>query len=69
MNKVKGFNFDTIKDKIVLQHIEAQGNQSQYIKELVKKDLENENMEELVKIHVEKVLEEKAKEIMRSGRK
>lgn len=64
MKKIKGFNFDTIKDKLVLQHIEKQGNQSRYIKALVIKDIHGTNIEEVVKMQVEKVLERKAKEIL-----
>jgi len=57
MKKVKGFNFDTIKDRDVIEHIEKQPNQSSYIKELVRRDMNKEGIEEIVRKQIEKYLE------------
>lgn len=66
MKRIKGFNFDTEEDKKIIEHIEKQGNQSSYIKELVKKDMEGNNLEELINKQVDKYLESMAKKIKNS---
>ena len=63
MKRVKGFNFDTVDDKGIIEHIEKQGNQSNYIKELVKKDMKGSDMQELVRKAVDEYLEEVARSI------
>ena len=63
MKRVKGFNFDTVDDKEVIEHIEKQGNQSNYIKELVKTDMKGSDMRELVRKAVDEYLEEVARSI------
>jgi len=61
MRKVKGFGYDPERDKDVIEHIDKQPNKSQYILNLVRKDMEkNDNdLENLVRKYVEKVLKEK----------
>lgn len=67
MKKVKGFLFDTEEDKELLDHIESKGNQSNYIKILVKEDMKSESIQELVRLEVIKYLEETAKKINKIG--
>lgn len=57
MKRVKGFNFDTVEDREIIEHIENQPNQSSYIKELVRKDMNKESIEEIIKKQIEKYLE------------
>lgn len=61
MKKVKGFSYDTIKDKDVIDHIDKQGNGSQFIWDLVKKDMKGSDMQELVRKAVDEYLEEVGK--------
>jgi len=57
MKKVKGFSFDTEKDKEILEYIEKQPNMSSYIKELIRKDMRKESIDEIVRKQIEKYLE------------
>lgn len=57
MKKVKGFSFDTEKDKEIIEHLEKQPNMSSYIKELVRKDMNKESIEEIVRKQIEKYLQ------------
>ncbi|MEY8416348.1 hypothetical protein AAK964_08600 [Tissierella praeacuta] len=66
MKRVKGFNFDTEADKEIIEHIERQGNQSDYIKKLVKNDMESTDLEEFIKKQVDKHLENIARGIKNS---
>jgi len=61
MKKVKGFSYDTEKDKDVIEHIEKQPHQANYIIELIRKDMNNKNdeIEELVKKYVKEILKNK----------
>lgn len=63
MKRVKGFLFDIQKDKDIIEHIEKQGNQSKYIKDLVKKDMESKDLSLLIRKEVDKHLEEIANSI------
>ena len=46
MNKVKGFNYDDVEHKDIIEHLNKQENTSKYIRELVKKDMSKEDNEE-----------------------
>lgn len=61
MKKIKGFSYDTEKDKDVIQYIEKQPHQANYIIELIRKDMSNKNdkIEELVKKYVKEILKDK----------
>lgn len=65
MKKTKGFAYDTEKDKDVIEHIEKQPVQNQYIWNLVRADMNklDNNIENLVKEYVEKILRDKNLEI------
>lgn len=71
MKKVKGFSYDTEKDKDVIEHIEKQPHQANYIIGLVKKDMNNKNdkIEELVKKYVKEMLEDKNIELKENNNK
>lgn len=57
MKRVKGFHFNIIEDKDVIEYIEKQPNQSNYIKGLVRKDIQGSSIEEIVRQQIEKYLE------------
>jgi len=57
MKIVKGFSFNTIEDKELLDHLDNQTNRSGYIRELIKKDMKENSIEELIKSQIEKYLE------------
>lgn len=59
MKKVKGFTYDTEKDKDVIEYIEKQPNQSRYIWNLVRQDMNKNSLENLVRQYVEEILKEK----------
>ena len=61
MKKVKGFSYDTEIDKDVIEHIEKQPHQSNYIWSLVRADMSrsNSDMEHLVRKYVNEILKEK----------
>lgn len=61
MKKVKGFSYDTEKDKDVIEYIEKQPHQANYIWNLVRKDMckTESEIEELVKKYIEKYLKDK----------
>lgn len=61
MKKVKGFSYDTEKDKDVIEYIEKQPHQANYIWNLVRKDMckTESEVEELVKKYIEKYLKDK----------
>lgn len=58
MNKVKGFNYNTEKHKHIIEHIEKQLNQSQYIWSLVEKDMNSENIEDKIERIVRRLLKD-----------
>lgn len=58
MRKVKGFSYDTEKDKDVIDHVDKQPNGSQYVWELVRKDIKGSDLETIVKGIIEKYLKE-----------
>lgn len=61
MKKIKGFIYDTEKDKDIIEHIEKQPHQANYILNLVKKDMNKKNneIEHLVKKYVNELLKNK----------
>lgn len=65
MNKTKGFNYNIEKHQHIIEYIEKQPNQSQYILNLVEKDMKGTNIQELVKKEVDKYLEETAQKIIK----
>lgn len=48
-NVTKGFNFNTVKDEDVLNHIYSKGNGSAYIKRLVRADMNKEDIRLIIK--------------------
>jgi len=58
VRKVKGFSYDPIEDKDVIEHLNKQQNSSVYIKELIRKDMKNNSIEEIVRQQIEKYLQE-----------
>ena len=71
MKKVKGFSYDTEKDKDVIEHIEKQPHQANYIIELIRKDMNNKNdkIEELVKKYVKEILKNKNIELKEKNKR
>lgn len=64
MRRVKGFSYDTERDKDVIEHIGKQPNQCQYVWGLVRKDMgKKDNIKEIVKKYVEEILKNKNVEI------
>lgn len=61
MQKVKGFTYDTERDKEVIDYIDRQGNGSKYIWSLVKKDMEENNVETIVRRILNEHLEKEKK--------
>lgn len=59
MKKVKGFTYDAEKDKDVIEYIEKQPNQSRYIWNLVRQDMNKNSLKNLVRQYVEEILKEK----------
>lgn len=61
MKKTKGFAYDTEKDKDVIEYIEKQPVQNQYIWGLVRADMNksDSNIKDLVKKYVEELLKDK----------
>lgn len=60
MNKTKGFSYDTEKHMDIINHIEKQPHQANYIIELVRADMykSGNDIEELVKKYVKKYCKE-----------
>lgn len=65
MNKTKRFNYNIKKHQHIIEYIEKQPNQSQYILNLVENDMKDMNLEEIVKKEVDKYLEETAQKIIK----
>ena len=65
MQRTKGVAYDTETDKDVIEHIEKQPIQNKYIWDLVRSDMNksDDNIEELVKKYVEKILKDKNLEV------
>lgn len=62
MQRVKGFSYDDELDKDVIEQIEKQPHQANYIKGLVRADMykkEGDDIEFLVKKYVEEILKDK----------
>jgi hypothetical protein len=57
VRKTKGFSYDPDKDKDIIDHIDSQQNGSQYIWNLVKADMSENDIESIVKRHIEKYLQ------------
>lgn len=55
--KTKGFGYDPVKDKAVIDYIDQQQNKSKYILDLVRQDMKKNDIEEIVKRQVEKYLQ------------
>jgi len=58
MRKTKGFSYDPKKDWDVINHINKQPNGSQYVWNLVRKDMQENDIEEIIKKQIEKYLQE-----------
>lgn len=56
MRKTKGFSYDPAKDKDVMEHIRRNGG-SQYVWELVRKDMKANSIEDLIRRQIEKYLQ------------
>lgn len=56
MRKIKGISYDTNKDSYLINHIEKQQNQSKYILELVRKDMESKNIEILIEKKIKEII-------------
>ncbi len=69
MKKLKGFYFDIKEDKDLLEFLETKGNQTNYIKELIRKDMKNVDISEIVRKEVNKYLRETAEQIKNIGAK
>lgn len=54
--RVKGFSYDPIKDREVINHIDKQQNGSQYIWQLVRKDMKDTNIIDVINNQIEKYL-------------
>ncbi len=65
MKRTKGFAYDTEVDRDVIEHIEKQPIQNKYIWDLVRADMNksDNNIEELVRKYVEKILKDKNLEV------
>lgn len=57
MRRTKGFSYDPEKDFDVMQHIAGQQNGSQYIWDLVRRDMSENSIEEMVRKQIEKYLQ------------
>lgn len=57
MRKTKGFSYNPEKDNDVINHIDIQQNGSQYIWNLVRKDMEQNDIEIIIKKQIEKYLQ------------
>lgn len=58
MRRTKGFSYDPKNDNDVIEHIKKQPNGSRYIWDLVRKDIKNNNIESIIKRHIEKYLKD-----------
>lgn len=57
MRKTKGFSYDPIKDKDIIDFLDKQPNFSQYLKDLVRKDMKGSDIVEIVNRQIEKYLQ------------
>lgn len=57
MLKVKGFSYDIETDKDVIDHIKTQPNGSRYVWNLVRKDMNKESIEVIIRREIDKYLE------------
>jgi hypothetical protein len=57
VRKTKGFSYDPEKDQDVMQRIADQQNGSQYIWELVRKDMKVNSIEDMIQRQIEKYLQ------------
>ncbi len=62
MKRVKGFSYDTEKDKDVIDYIEKQPHQANYILNLIRNDMckKDNDIEILVRKYVEDILKDKS---------
>lgn len=56
MRKIKGFSYDPIKDKKIIEYIKKQQNQSKYILNLVNQDMNKDTKD--IKLIVKQCIEE-----------
>ena len=64
MNKTKGFSYDPEKDMDVINHIEKQPHQANYILSVIRSDMskqKEESLEAIIERCVEKLLKNKKK--------
>lgn len=64
MKKTKGFSYDTEKDMDVINHIEKQPHQANYILSVIRCDMskpKEESLEAIIEKYVEKLLKNKKK--------
>lgn len=57
MRKTKGFSYDPETDKDVMEHIDKQQNGSQYVWDLVRRDIKENDIEEVIRRQIEKYLQ------------
>lgn len=57
MRRTKGFSYDPEKDQDVIDHITKQLNGSQYIWTLVRKDMHENDIEEIIEQKIKKYLQ------------
>lgn len=68
MKKIKGFSYDTEKDKDVIDYIEKQPHQAKYIWNLVRDNMNqfDNEIENLVRKYIKEILKEKNIDINRT---
>lgn len=57
MKKVKGFSYDPVKDKDVINHLNTLPNFSYYILDLIRKDMRKESIDAIIEKKIQKYLE------------
>lgn len=57
MRKTKGFAYDPENDKDIIDHIDNQPNRSQYIRELIRKDMKDNSIESIIQKCIERYLQ------------
>ncbi len=57
MRKTKGFSYDPEEDRDIIEYLDKQQNFSMYIKELVRRDMQQNDIEEIVRRQIEKYLQ------------
>lgn len=57
MYKVMGFGYDTEKDKEIIKYIRSQPHIGSYIKDLVRKDMNKQDIDKIIEEKIKKYLE------------